>query len=111
MEAEVPANSRKLDFRDCVLAPSLIDIHIHGSAGHDVMQADEQGRRRMEEFLAARGVTSYFPSTVAAPLDATLRSLEWLADGIEAAGSTGRARPLVIHLVGLSLSHIRCVIH
>ncbi|PYV80647.1 MAG: hypothetical protein DMG93_18410 [Acidobacteria bacterium] len=50
-EADVPANSRKLDFKDCVLAPGLIDIHIHGSAGHDVMQSDEQGRRRMEEFL------------------------------------------------------------
>ena len=36
-EAEVPANSRKLDFKDCVLAPGLIDIHIHGSAGHDVL--------------------------------------------------------------------------
>jgi len=110
-EADVPANSRKLDFKDCVLAPGLIDIHIHGSAGHDVMQSDEQGRRRMEEFLAARGVTSYFPSTVAAPLDATLRSLEWLADGIEAAGSTGRAQPLGIHLEGPYLSHIRRGVH
>lgn len=110
-EADIPANSRKLDFKDCVLAPGLIDIHIHGSAGHDVMQVDEQGRRRMEEFLAARGVTSYFPSTVAAPLDATLRALEWLADGIESAGSTGRAQPLGVHLEGPYLSHIRRGVH
>src|SRR3954447_10431534 len=97
-EADLPANAKRIDFKDCVLAPGLIDIHIHGSAGHDVMQADEQGRRRMEEFLASRGVTSYFPSTVAAPLDATLRSLEWLAKAIESSHSAGRAQPLGIHL-------------
>jgi len=110
-EADLPADSKRLDFKDCILAPGLIDIHIHGSAGHDVMQADEQGRRRMEEFLAGRGVTSYFPSTVAAPLDATLRSLEWLADGIESSDSTVRAQPLGIHLEGPYLSHIRRGVH
>ena len=110
-EADLPANAKRIDFNDCVLAPGLIDIHIHGSAGHDVMQADEQGRRRMEEFLASRGVTSYFPSTVAAPLDATLRSLEWLAKAIESSHSAGRAQPLGIHLEGPFLSHIRRGVH
>jgi N-acetylglucosamine-6-phosphate deacetylase len=110
-EADLPANAKRIDFKDCVLAPGLIDIHIHGSAGHDVMQADEQGRRRMEEFLASRGVTSYFPSTVAAPLDATLRSLEWLAKAIESSHSAGRAQPLGIHLEGPFLSHIRRGVH
>jgi N-acetylglucosamine-6-phosphate deacetylase len=110
-EPDLPANAKRIDFKDCVLAPGLIDIHIHGSAGHDVMQADEQGRRRMEEFLASRGVTSYFPSTVAAPLDATLRSLEWLAKAIESSHSAGRAQPLGIHLEGPFLSHIRRGVH
>jgi N-acetylglucosamine-6-phosphate deacetylase len=110
-EADLPANAKRIDFKDCVLAPGLIDIHIHGSAGHDVMQADKQGRRRMEEFLASRGVTSYFPSTVAAPLDATLRSLEWLAKAIESSHSAGRAQPLGIHLEGPFLSHIRRGVH
>src|SRR5215470_14547147 len=106
---EVPRAAQHIDYRDCVLAPGLIDIHIHGSAGHDVMQADEQGRTRMEEFLAARGVTGYFPSTVAAPLDKTLKSLEWLAHGIESAAENqpGRAQPLGVHLEGPFLSHAR----
>ena len=38
----IPANARVLDFGDAVLAPGLIDIHVHGGAGHDVMEgADE----------------------------------------------------------------------
>src|SRR3954465_10495519 len=83
MENEIPSGVKHIDYSDCVLAPGLVDIHIHGPAGDDVMQADEQGLRRMEEFLARRGITSYCPTTVAAPLDATLRALQWMANSIE----------------------------
>lgn len=110
--AGVPPGARHLDFGDSVLAPGLVDMHIHGSAGHDVMQADEHGRGRMEDFLARRGVTSYFPTTVAAPLDATLRALAHMADGIESAKhNSGRAQPLGIHLEGPFLSHARRGVH
>jgi len=110
--AEIPPSAKRVDFGDCVLAPGLVDIHIHGSAGHDVMQSDEHGLRRMEEFLATRGITSYYPTTVAAPLDATLRSLEWMAKTIEGARShSGRAQALGIHLEGPFLSHVRRGVH
>src|SRR6476660_6798807 len=66
-ETQIPAGAKHVDYGDCVLAPGLVDIHIHGSAGHDVMQPDEQGLRRMEEFLAKHGITSYYPTTVDAP--------------------------------------------
>jgi len=59
-KTEIPSGAKHVDYGDCVLAPGLVDLHIHGSAGHDVMQPDEQGLRRMEEFLAKRGVTSYY---------------------------------------------------
>lgn len=111
-ETETPSNAKRVDYGDCVLAPGLVDIHIHGSAGHDVMQSDEQGLRRMEEFLAARGITSYYPTTVAAPLEATLRSLEWMANTIESSpASSGRALALGIHLEGPFLSHVRRGVH
>jgi N-acetylglucosamine-6-phosphate deacetylase len=108
------SESAKIEnFGECALAPAFIDIHVHGSAGHDVMQSDEQGRARFEAFLLRHGVASYCPTTVAAPLDATLTALEHLADAIESAGSDpdGRARPAGIHLEGPFLSHARPGVH
>src|ERR1041385_3049787 len=60
-ECEIPANSQLHDFADSIIAPGLIDIHIHGSVGYDVMQSDSTARAKFESFLAQRGVTTYCP--------------------------------------------------
>ena len=49
--------------------PGLIDIHTHGCAGFDWMNADADKARRMTQYQAGAGVTSFCPSTIAAPLD------------------------------------------
>ena len=38
---EIPQNSRLVDFADGILVPGFIDLHIHGGAGHDVMEAGD----------------------------------------------------------------------
>ena len=86
---ETPAGSRVLDFSDGILAPGYIDIHIHGGAGQDVMDAAPEALPEVERLLASHGVSSYFPTTVTAPLDATLSALARLADAIEAAQKSG----------------------
>lgn len=108
-----PANAKIVDFGDGILAPGLVDIHIHGAAGFDVMQADSAGQDRIKKFLASRGVTSFYPTTVTAPLEITLRALERLADEVESGEKRGggRARPLGIHLEGPFLSHARRGVH
>lgn len=111
-DREIPAGAKVLDFNDGILTPGLVDIHIHGAAGFDVMQADAEGRCRLEKFLATRGVTSYFPTTVTAPIDTILRALERLADGMERGTmDSNRAQPLGIHLEGPFLSHARRGVH
>ena len=102
-----------MDFGDSVLAPGFIDIHIHGGAGHDVMESDPGALPGVEALLLKHGVTSYFPTTVTAPLDATLGALDRLAVAIEARvnGNGRRARPLGIHLEGPFISHARRGVH
>ena len=110
----IPSHARHLDFPEAVLAPGFVDIHIHGAAGHDVMEADAAGLSVVASFLAEHGVTSYFPTTVTATEDATLRALDSLAVAVERAGATldfEGARPLGIHLEGPFLSHARRGVH
>ena len=106
-------NAPLVDFGDAVIAPGFFDIHIHGGAGLDVMLASASDLPRLGKFLATHGVTGYFPTTVAAPLDSTCAALERLADAIEATIANGfvQARPLGIHLEGPFLSHKRRGVH
>src|ERR1700722_14451781 len=108
----VPPGIRVVDFGDGVLAPGFVDIHIHGGAGFDVMDADASGLCSVEQLLFKHGVTSYFPTTVTAPPEQTWSALDRMADSIESAlrdeGSRrARAQPLGIHLEGPFLSHVR----
>src|SRR5690349_10735464 len=64
----VPTGAKHVDYPGAVLTPGFIDIHIHGGAGHDVMEGDSAALSAVEQLLANHGVTSYFPTTVTAPM-------------------------------------------
>src|ERR1700721_99385 len=102
---QVPEGIRLVDFGDAVLAPGFVDLHIHGGAGCDLMEADASALAAVEPLLFRHGVTTYFPTTVTAPLDHTWSALARLANAIESASRDDgsrreRARPLGIHLEG-----------
>jgi len=117
-EREVPSTAAMVDLGDAILAPGFVDIHMHGGGGLDVMRASAAELPHLHKFLATHGVTGYFPTTVAAPLDQTCLALERLADAIEAGqvsqgtnGDPPQARPLGVHLEGPFLSHKRRGVH
>lgn len=94
-------------FPAATLAPAFFDAHIHGAAGHDVMEATPEALRSIGLFLASRGTGSFLATTVTAPVDATLRALSGLAKLVASENdqSGGIAQPIGIHLEGPFLSH------
>ena len=110
------AQGRVLDFPGATLAPAFLDVHIHGAAGHDVMEATPEALSAVGGFLATRGTGAFLATTVTAHLDETLRAVAGLArlierpELVEAHGRNGKpiARPVGIHLEGPFLSHEKC---
>src|SRR3954468_22985963 len=95
-DAEAPAG-RLLDFPDLILAPGFIDIHIHGGAGRDAMEADESALAQIERQLIQHGVTAYLATTVTASQEKILKALDGLGKSIGTANKNpGRAVPLGI---------------
>ena len=47
-----------------LIAPGLVDTHIHGLLGHDVMDNDWDGIETMSKNLLKAGVTSWLPTTL-----------------------------------------------
>lgn len=103
-EEAVPGGAIE-DYPGATLVPAFFDVHIHGSGGADVMDATPDSLATVGQFLARHGVGSYLATTVSAPLDATLRSLNGLAKLI--GSDIDGARPLGIHLEGPFISHAK----
>ena len=101
-----------LDFPDAMLGPAFVDVHIHGAAGHDVMEATPEALQAVCGFLATRGTGRFLATTVTASLDATLRAVEGLAKliGNPELLESGKAQasPVGIHLEGPFLSPKKC---
>jgi len=64
-----------LDFGDAMLFPGLIDIHVHGGGGFDVMDATAEAVCGMARYKATEGVTAFCPTTVTTSLDKTKEAI------------------------------------
>lgn len=58
-----------VDYSDQWIAPGLVDTHIHGLLGHDVMDNDWDKLNEMSEGLLKTGVTSWLPTTLTASFE------------------------------------------
>ena len=64
------------DYGDMYIAPGLVDLHLHGALGKDVMDGQKESIRTIAEHQANNGVTSFLGSTISAPMDSVLEAIQ-----------------------------------
>lgn len=94
----------RLDASGCVILPGFIDIHVHGSAGHDVMDANPAALAALAHFFAQHGVTAFMPTTMTAPHRNTIQAVAAITTALAQPTATAGARMLGIHLEGPYIS-------
>jgi N-acetylglucosamine-6-phosphate deacetylase len=100
-DGSTPVSGDITDIGNGYILPGLIDIHNHGGAGYDYMDATEEAFNAISVYLASHGVTTSLATTVTAPLKSILNCLKNFR---EMSGSVTGCRLLGIHLEGPYLS-------
>jgi N-acetylglucosamine-6-phosphate deacetylase len=77
-ESDYNLPSIKLSESDYII-PGFIDIHIHGSQGADVMDADVDALDVISKSIHSHGVTSYLATTMTASDENILKSMQAIA--------------------------------
>src|SRR5262245_66520320 len=94
----IPATAERIDAGGLYISPGFVDIHIHGGAGSDFMDATTADIETVFRYHSAHGTTSLCPTTATAPIDEILAAL----DGITQYRSGGQCwgRSLGAHIEG-----------
>lgn len=97
-EADIHINGAS---KDWIVFPGFIDMHIHGSAGFDTMDATEEALRGMARSLVKEGTTSFLPTTMTQTTNAIETALKNIASFVS---KTDEAEVLGIHVEGPYIS-------
>jgi N-acetylglucosamine-6-phosphate deacetylase len=96
-QESVPAGARVIDAGARCVIPGLIEVHIQGAGGADVLDGTEESLAAIARALARTGVTSYLGTTVVRPTEAN-RHLAVARDAVKK--DLGGATLLGVHLEG-----------
>ena len=91
-----------LDAQGCTILPGFIDVHVHGGAGFDTMDASVEALTTMARFFAQHGVTTFLPTTMTAPHPAILQAIAAVAR--QPAQALDGARIIGVHVEGPYIS-------
>lgn len=85
--------------RNGSVIPGMIDIHIHGSNGADVMDCSEEGLKEMAKSLVREGTTAFLATTMTQSPDVIKQALRTVAD-YKGKQDIEEAEILGVHLEG-----------
>ncbi|MEN3326259.1 MAG: N-acetylglucosamine-6-phosphate deacetylase [Acidobacteriota bacterium] len=101
---EADRGDEVFDLAGTTLLPGFIDVHIHGAAGIDVMDATAAGLAEVSKYLASQGVTSWMPTFVPASDDHYARAINAISEAMNGPG----ARVLGVHYEGPFVNTAQC---
>ena len=89
-----------IDLHGQTVIPGMIDIHIHGTSGADVMDGDIAALETMVQALPQEGTTSFLATTMTQSDDNISKALKNAADFIKNYQKSGQSEVLGVHLEG-----------
>jgi N-acetylglucosamine-6-phosphate deacetylase len=100
MDDYVPTCSGSvLDVQGRTVVPGMIDVHIHGAAGADVMDATPEALDQMAVALAREGTTAFLATTITQSPENIEKALKNAAEYMQHQ-SPGKAECVGVHLEG-----------
>ncbi|MEG1447989.1 MAG: N-acetylglucosamine-6-phosphate deacetylase, partial [Oscillospiraceae bacterium] len=92
-----------VDGKDSYLVAGFVDIHTHGCVGFDACDANYDGYKKMAEFYASKGVTSFLFTTMTLPKHELINILSLINKYMKSSHS-GCAIPQGVYLEGPFIS-------
>jgi N-acetylglucosamine-6-phosphate deacetylase len=94
----IPQADKVADAGGHYISPGFIDTHIHGGAGHDVMDGDAEGLKAIARAHRKHGCTAFLPTTLTSSADNIKTAVKTVYDVMQ--NPCDGARILGVHLEG-----------
>ncbi|SFS81030.1 N-acetylglucosamine-6-phosphate deacetylase [Marininema halotolerans] len=99
-ELEREGGIRTLSLPGCYLTPGMIDIHIHGAEGADIMDGTLDALTTIAKALPREGTTSFLATTLTQSVDRISQAISNVTSYQQMQPKKGYAEVLGIHLEG-----------